>query len=35
MSRLQGKLLENITEKDLLEMVIQREQESQILEYKR
>jgi predicted HTH transcriptional regulator len=35
MSSLQGKLLENITEKDLREMVIQREQESQVLEYKR
>ena len=35
MSSLQGKLLENTTKKDLREMVIQREQESQILEYKR
>jgi hypothetical protein len=35
MSSLQGKPLETITEKDLQQMVTQREQESQTLEYKR
>jgi predicted HTH transcriptional regulator len=35
MSSLQGKPLETITERDLQQMVTQREQESQTLEYKR